>query len=277
MPYASALSFAGMRRGARLALPFGASSLIYGLAFGLLASQAGLSVVDATAMSALVFSGTAQVAVLQNWTHAATTDLIALFVTVLIVNVRYVLMGAALRPWLGRFGSVKSTLALLPLVDGSFAIATRERANGDEDAGVLVGASLMSYAGWVIATAAGFFIGQLVPAPRAIGLDFVVIAFCAASAAMMLTRHLDYWPVAAAIALVVAGEILAPGPWVVVGAGLAAAFVAAVRFSDSPPPGGEGSGVGGSPILPSVVPPLPASPTSWRSHAPHGRGEGATR
>ena len=125
-------------------------------------------------------------------------------------------------------------------IDGSFAIASRERERGDHDAGVLVGASLLSYAAWVVATGLGFYIGGLVPNPRAIGLDFVVIAFCAASAAMMLSRPgLDLWPVAAAVIVAAAGERFAPGAWIVVGAGVAAALTAALRHRPSVPPAAD--------------------------------------
>ena len=46
-------------------LAFGASSFVYGIAFGVLASEAGISMAEAAIMSATVFSGTAQMAVLQ--------------------------------------------------------------------------------------------------------------------------------------------------------------------------------------------------------------------
>jgi len=58
-------TWAGFRQGASLSLAFGASSFVYGIAFGVLASEAGLGMVEAAIMSATVFSGTAQMAVLQ--------------------------------------------------------------------------------------------------------------------------------------------------------------------------------------------------------------------
>ena len=84
-------TFPGIGRGVALALPFGVSTIIYGTAFGLLTSQAGLSVMEAVIMSAAVFSGTAQVAVMQSWSTAPA--LLPVFLTVLVVNARYILMG----------------------------------------------------------------------------------------------------------------------------------------------------------------------------------------
>lgn len=215
----------GFARGVRLAIPFGISSIIYGLAFGLLAGQVGLSAGEAVLMSALVFSGTAQVAVLQAWSSAPV--LAALFVTVIVANARYILMGAALRPWLGRLGFAKTSGTLLTLVDGSFALATREHGRGDHDAGVLLGAGVTSYAGWVVATGLGFLVGQLVANPKALGLDFVIVAFCAASAVLMWQTRPDWWPALGALGAAIAGEQLGLGAWIVVAAGITGAAIGA--------------------------------------------------
>lgn len=226
----SAMTMAGVRRGAVLAFPICASSLVYGLAFGLLAAGVGLSTAEAVAMSALVFSGTAQVAVLQAW--SGQLSMLAVFVTVLVANMRYVLMGAALRPWLAPLGPLKASLALMPMVDGSFALASRARADGDQDAGLLVGSGLISYGGWIAGTALGTFAGQIIPNPRALGLDFIIVAFCAASAALLVRRRSDIWPALAALMAVGACEQIAPGPWTVAVAGLVGAVTAAALYAD---------------------------------------------
>lgn len=225
------LTRSGLGRGVRFSLPFCASSIVYGLAFGLLAMGAGLSATESLLMSSLVFSGSAQVVVLQTW--ADHPSLVAIFVAVLVANVRYILMGAALRAWLAPLGSIKTSLALLPLVDGSFVISLRERARGDFDAGVLIGSSLVSYVGWVVGTGLGMFAGRIIANPKAIGLDFIIVAFCAASAAMLLRSRGDLWPAAAAITAVVACEKFAPGPWAIVAACIAAAIVGALRYKPS--------------------------------------------
>ena len=221
------MTFAGTRRGAVMALPFLASSFVYGIAFGVMAVASGLSGLEAGLMSGLVFSGTAQVAVLQAW--SVTTHVLPLFLIVLIANIRYVLMGAALRPWLSALGG-KAYLPLYFLVDGGFVIGTRSRADGDGDVGVLLGACVLSYFGWVAGTVLGSLSGHVITNPRAIGLDFIVLAFCASAAALMARRILDWWPALVATAVIVGLDWLAPGPWVVVAAGIAAAVVGALRY-----------------------------------------------
>ncbi|NOU04704.1 MAG: branched-chain amino acid ABC transporter permease [Hyphomicrobiaceae bacterium] len=232
MQSSTTLTASGVWRGLKMALPYAASSGVYGLAFGLLANQTGLSVAESVAMSALVFSGTAQIAVLQSW--ASNPSLIAITLTVLIVNLRYILIGASLRPWLGQLSPLKSTAALLTIVDGSYAIGMREHAKGENDAGVLAGAGIISFTGWVVGTGLGFYMGSLVPNPKVIGLDFVVIAFCASTTALMLGTTRDFLPAAVALIAVVACEIWAPGPWSVVVAALSALLTAALRHKSPP-------------------------------------------
>lgn len=219
---------AGILTGGRMAMPFMLSSVIYGIAFGLMAQAIGMSSVEATLMSALVYSGTAQVAVLQAW--STTTSLIAPFVIVLVANVRYILMGAALRPWLGNLKRSQVAGPLYFLVDGGFALAMRSRAAGNPDAGVLFGACLASYFGWVAGTAIGGFTGQLITNPRAIGLDFVVISFCAAAATVMARHVKDFVPPIIAGVVIIILDRFFPGPWVIVAGGLAAALVGALRY-----------------------------------------------
>jgi predicted branched-subunit amino acid permease len=224
----ASLTLAGTREGMAIALPFGASSVLYGIGFGVLAAQVGLSVLEAVAMSATVFSGTAQIAILQAW--SASQALLALFATVMVVNSRYILMSAALRPWLGQVPRWRAVASLLILVDGTFAIGMRERARGNTDAGVLFGASLVSYLGWVIGTALGYWVGALLPDPRVLALDFLVIAFCASAAALMCKPGIDPWPPLGAVAAAAAVQYVAPGAWAVVAAGVTGALIGALRY-----------------------------------------------
>jgi predicted branched-subunit amino acid permease len=222
------MTWGGVRDGFKLAVPFGASSILYGLGFGVLAAQVGLNVFEAVLMSATVFSGTAQIAVLQAW--SSVQALLAIFAIVMVVNARYILMSAALRTWLSQIAHWKAIAVLLILVDGTFAIGMRERARGETDAGILLGAGLISYIGWNIGTALGFWVGALLPDPRVLGLDFMVIAFCASAAALMWKPGIDPWP--PILAAVAAGVVqaLMPGAWAVVAAGITGAAVAALRY-----------------------------------------------
>ena len=214
-------TLAGFRRGAALAVPFGASSLLYGLAFGALAIEAGLSAAEAMLMSAVVFSGTAQIAVLQIWGGALAV--VPIFATVLVMNARYILMSAALQPWFGPLPARKSVLSLMFLVDGAFVLASRQRAAGDADAAVFLGVGLVSYVAWVLATGLGCLLGQGLGNPRTLGLDFILVGFCASAAAMLWKTRLHLGPTLAAVAAALAIDRLGGGSWAIAGAGVAGA------------------------------------------------------
>jgi 4-azaleucine resistance transporter AzlC len=231
------ITLSGVTDGMRRGLPLLASGFVYGLAFGSLAASMGLSLLEATLMSLLVFSGTAQIAVVQIW--PSQPGLLPAALIVLVANVRYVLMSASLRPWLGPVSPWRVYPLLTVMVDSAYALGLRSRAEGNEDAGVIMGSGLSSFIGWVIATALGFVSGQLFANPKAIGLDFVVIAFCLAAAtamARMVRGPRGFIPALVAGVVIVLVDRLFPGPWTVVAAGLAAAVAGAVLYNPQTDP-----------------------------------------
>lgn len=62
---------AGIRRGLLLSQPLTPGVLLYAMVFGVLASERGLSWLQAAAMSVFVYSGSAQLAVLQAWSQSS--------------------------------------------------------------------------------------------------------------------------------------------------------------------------------------------------------------
>ena len=216
-------TWAGFRHGALLSLAFGASSFVYGIAFGVLASEAGISMAEATIMSATVFSGTAQMAVLQMW--QTTLALLPVFFTVLMMNTRYLLMGAALRPWLGTLPTGKAALSLFFLVDGSFVLAMREKARGMDDGAMLAGSGAISYAGWVIATVIGYAIGHKLGDPRVYGLDTILVLFCASSVAFMWRGRALLAPAAGAAVVAIVVDRMGGGAWAIAVAGVVGALI----------------------------------------------------
>jgi len=100
---------AGLRRGYLAAQPLALGVFVYGVTFGLLARNAGLSIIEAVLMSATVYSGSAQTATVSG--IAAGAGIGASVVTILMLNARYLLYGAAWRPWLGQASRCRPTRA----------------------------------------------------------------------------------------------------------------------------------------------------------------------
>lgn len=224
-------SRAGVRHGFVVAQPMAASVLLYGAVFGVLAGEAGLSPLQALLMSALVYSGSAQLAALQ---IGVTTALLPpLLLAVLLLNARYLLYGAALRPWLGGTRPAEAYATLFFTGDGSWALSMKEYANGNRDAGFVFGSGVAMYLPWALGTLGGHLLASWVPDPKALGLDFMLVAFAAAIGVGAWRGRRDWLPaIAAAVAALLLFRWL-PNGWHIVGAGLAGAAVGAWRHRDA--------------------------------------------
>lgn len=216
----------GFRRGFVGGQPLAPGTFLYGMVFGVLASEKGLAWIEALLMSVLVYSGSAQLAVLQGW---SSSPLIApLVLTVLLINARYVLYGASVQPWLRGATRPQAFATLFFLGDGNWALSMREYHAGLRDAGFLFGSGVATALPWVLGTVAGHMVGRGVPNPASLGLDFMLVAFAAAIGVSVFRGRADLWPAAAAVVASVLLALWLPG-WTIVGAGLAAGLMGAAR------------------------------------------------
>ncbi len=219
---------AGVRRGFIMAQPLAPGVLVYGLVFGVLASQRGLAWLEALLMSTMMYSGTAQLAVLQGWSRTALV--LPLVITILVMNARYVLYSAALQPWLSGVSKPRAYTSLFFLGDGNWAMAMKEYEGGYRDAGFLLGSGLATFAPWVIGTLIGHLLSRSVPDPTTYGLDFMLVAFAAAIGVSVFRGRSDLFPAVAAGLTAFLLHRWLPGAWYIVGAGLAGAAAGAWRY-----------------------------------------------
>ena len=154
---------AGMLTDARQCLPLAISVFAYGIVFGVLARQAKLSGLEAVLMSALVNAGAAQLVVLSLW--AMPLPILTIILTTLVVNARYLLMGAALRPWLSQLSRLKMYSTLFFLGDENWALAIYAFKKGERDAAFLLGGGLLTYVTWVGSTVVGLVASGLAQNP----------------------------------------------------------------------------------------------------------------
>jgi len=202
---------AGVLAGARRGVPIALASFSYGLVYGALARQAGLSGAEATLSSLLVFSGSAQFVALDQW--AASPPVATLFLTRLVVSVRHLLMGAALAPTLAPLPRRRVYASAFFLTDENWALTMREVRAGSRNGALLLGSGLTLMAGWVGSTAIGHLAGGAIGDPARWGLDVAfIIVFTALLIGLWEGRpSLLPWAVAAAVA--VAAERWLPGVW----------------------------------------------------------------
>jgi 4-azaleucine resistance transporter AzlC len=214
---------AGVREGFVTGFPVAVGVGGYGIVFGVVASQAGLSVAEATLMSATVLAGAAQLVAVELW--ADPIPAVAIVTTTAIVNLRYVLMGAALRPWFRQLSPLAAYGSVFFFADENWALSMAELRDGSTRGAFLLGSGLVLWLLWVATTVVGASAGDFVADPARFGLDFVVTAlFITLAAGFWEGREsLCPWLAAAAVALAINGTV--PGQWYVLAGALAGAAV----------------------------------------------------
>ena len=150
-----------------------AGAIGFGFVYGLAAREAGLSVLEAQAMSVFAFAGAAQFAALGY--VSAGVPWAAIAVLTFFLNARHALYSAALAPMLRHRPLPERAVAAHLLTDEAFALAaTHFRRVGRTDMwGYWLGAVGATLIPWNLATFAGATIGGSIPDPTAFGLDIV--------------------------------------------------------------------------------------------------------
>lgn len=182
-------------------LPISAFVVLFGLAFGLAATQTGLSTATSLSMSALVFAGASQFAALDMWgTHI---PLVPLALTVFAINARHLLMGATLYPWLRNLPPAKRYGVMFVASDANWAMSMQAFSRGEPGLGLLLGGGLALWASWLLGTWLGIYFGSAIDDPVSFGLDMVMGCFLLAMVVggQKNLRMLIIWALAAAASL----------------------------------------------------------------------------
>jgi len=219
----------GAVRGALDILPLTVGSFLFGMAFGLLSVEAGLSALEASLMSGLVFAGASQFAAMQIW--ADPVPVATLILTTFAINARHLVMGAVLEPWLRPIGRLRALGSLFFMVDESWGLSVAKMRRGGTDAAYLAGGGATLYVIWAAGTIAGRLSGGLIPDPAAFALDFLPLALFLA---LLMTfwrgpGSLVPWLTSAAVAYA-ADAVAGPG-WPVLLGAIAGALAGAVTDS----------------------------------------------
>lgn len=217
-----------LRQGALDMLPLLVGLIPFGLACGMLAIEAGFTAWETIAMSLLVFAGAAQFIAI-GMVAAGVSDWKVLTLTALIVNLRHILMGASLLPYVRNLSLGRQAVLAFGMVDETYTVTmNRIRTTGYTPAYQL-GTNGAAYAVWVACTAAGTYLGSYAVVLFAWGLDF---AMPATFLAMLLPRLIEHppsrWVAAVAAVCAVGGKLLLPGAWYILAACVAAVITGGV-------------------------------------------------
>ena len=142
----------------------------YGISFGAIAVSSGLTVLQACALSLLVFTGASQFALVG--VLAAGGSPLSGAATALLLGTRNTLYGIRLAPLLGWSGRRKAAAAHL-VIDESTAMSVNRDGRAAARTGFLA-TGLAVFALWNLATLGGALAGTALGDPRTYGLDAAV-------------------------------------------------------------------------------------------------------
>jgi branched chain amino acid efflux pump len=162
--------------GLRAELPILIGVVPFGMIFGVLALDAGLTPAAAQSMSWVVFAGSAQI-VLTQLVHGGAPPLVMLL-TVAVVNLRHALYSASVAPYLRHLPASWKWLLAYLLTDEAYAVSilhyerTQVSALSSGIAGTradlrhwfFLGSGFALWGSWQLSTAAGILLGAVVPA-----------------------------------------------------------------------------------------------------------------
>jgi 4-azaleucine resistance transporter AzlC len=209
---------AGFLRGVRASPPLLIGGLPFGLVAGLTAQAHGLSFLESTLMSATVFAGSAQLIALGVWAVPVSVSTVSL--ASLTMNLRFLLMGPLLGPWMDQLRGWRRWLSLFFMIDHNWAMAIKEIEKGERDAAFLIGSGLPIWMVWVASSIIGHLSGSLIHTGPGHPLFFAALCTFIALLVPMWRGKTDLlpWLVAGSVALVVS-QVLPHTAWhIVIGA-----------------------------------------------------------
>ncbi len=177
------------RSGLLAGLPFLLIGVPFAVLFGVVATEAGLSVTQTIGFSLLVIAGASQFTAIQLMTENAPVFIV--IAAALAVNLRMAMYSASLQPHLGSATFGQRALAAYLNVDASYALGI-QKFEDRPDWPVLekflffCGTMVLMFPLWVIGTAIGAIAGDALP--DGLDLDFAMpIMFLALTAPMVKT------------------------------------------------------------------------------------------
>ncbi|GED30591.1 AzlC family ABC transporter permease [Brevibacillus centrosporus] len=149
--------------------------LSIGFAAGVVEKTAGLSITEIALLSICLYAGSAQF--IAAGMMAANGSASAIIITIFFVNLRHILLSAALSPYFRHLTPVRNMLIGSLLTDETFGVAINEAAKRKRISEKWMhGLNITAYANWIIANIAGAYLGQWIADPEKFGLDFALPA-----------------------------------------------------------------------------------------------------
>jgi 4-azaleucine resistance transporter AzlC len=179
-----------LKQGIHDSIPIVLGYLPLGLAFGVLANEVGMSIIQATMMSVLCFTGAGQyiaIGVMQ-----AGGAVFTIILANALVNLRYLLFSTSLVPYLkGRVPTGIGALLSYGLTDETYAVAMNRYQDHAPTTSYIAGLNLTAHIGWIASTLLGAILGSYIGDTERLGLGFALPAMYICLLVFMIKRKSD--------------------------------------------------------------------------------------
>lgn len=164
--------------GVKACLPTLLGYLSIGLAAGIIEKTAGLSILEITLLSTLLYAGSGQFVTAAM--IAARDPISSIIFTVFFLNLRHLLLSASLSPYLQKLSPLKNFFVGSLLTDETFGVAIFEGLKKKQISyNWMIGLNLAAYVNWILANIIGGLCGSMITNFENYGADFALPAMFA--------------------------------------------------------------------------------------------------
>ena len=189
----------------------------FGLVFGVLGIESGLTPLQTIMLSSILFGGASQIVFVQLW--AAGVPALIVGGSVCVINLRHVLYSASVAAYLRPLPLRWRILLGYLLTDEAYAISIkrfRHEPPGPNQHFHLLGSGLLLWTSWQFATIFGVLVGGTIP--ESWSLSFAIpLTFIAVVAPILKTRA-DLAAVITAASISIIGQPLPWNSWLIIAA-----------------------------------------------------------
>ncbi len=214
-----------LRRGGLAIAPLLPGVIVFGLLYGVLGRQAGLTPFQVWAMSMTVFAGSAQFVAVGMW---GANGALPIILTTLVINLRHLLMGLSIGPHFQAASRRARAASAFWLTDEAYAVSIAAYRQGHGSMAYYLGAALGIYLVWPISSLIGALAGRAIPDPARWGLDLIFpLTFLGLLFTFLDNRASVVVALVSGLIALAAARLL-PGTWYVIVAGVLGAALGVI-------------------------------------------------
>lgn len=166
-------TFAEFKSGILDELPLQAGIVPFGMVYGILGVESGMSALETFMLSSILFGGASQIVFTQ--LLAAATPAVVLVSSIAAINARHMLYSTSMLPYLRHLPLRWRVVLAYLLTDEAYAVTIRRYIDKPHNQYMhyhLLGSGLLLFTVWQISTLAGIMLGTTIP--KALSLGFAI-------------------------------------------------------------------------------------------------------